>query len=117
MNDNTVSAVIVYGGLIMLLILMCVVSRNDRRDRYPQVAIPWKEHTPMELLAWTSLYLLIAAIMFAGFVDILGWITKSGGPSVSSLVHYYLNLYPWVGWVLAGLAYHLLVESPRPPLP
>lgn len=69
----------------------------------------------MHLLASVALWLLVGALMFAGFVDVLMWATRSDDPTVSDMVHYYFTIYPWLAWICAGLAYHLLVNTPHLP--
>lgn len=114
-SEHLASALIVYSCLILLCILLAIAAHNDKRHRIPQVDFPWPEYGFMELLSYIALYMMIGSLIFAGLVDVIIWSRQSHDPSVSDLIHYYLNCYPWVGWVVAGIVYHLLIDRPAPP--
>ena len=69
----------------------------------------------MLILSHLALWMLVGALVFAGLVDVLMWATRSDDPTVSDLVWYYFTVYPWLAWIAAGLAYHLLVNTPHLP--
>jgi hypothetical protein len=99
----------------LLVVLLLIAARNGNADRYPHRDTPWKGGTNMEVMAYISAWLLVFALVFAGLVDVVVWATKSESPSVSDIIHYHLSLYPFVGWIAAGVCYHLLVDRPQPP--
>lgn len=115
MDSNVIATLVVYAGLVILCALLMIAARDQHRERYPQPDFPIWNGGVMEILAHVALWLCVGSILFAGMVDILIWATRSNGTSVSDLIHYYLNMYPFLGWILAGLAYHFLVDRPQPP--
>ena len=115
MNEDVLATLIVYVGLVLLCALLMIAARDQHRERYPQPEFPVYEGGIMEILSHVALWLVVGSLLFAGLVDVLIWATRSNSASVSDLVHYYLNSYPFLGWILAGLAYHFLVDRPQPP--
>lgn len=89
------------------------MNRNGRY--FPQFKLPWDDHE-MEIMCQAAVAFLAGALIFAGVVDILIWLSHSSVPTVSERTAYYLTLYPWLGWFLAGLVYHLFVRHPAGPL-
>lgn len=69
-----------------------------------------------DVFVWIGVWAIALSLIYSGAVDFVLWALKMDRPRVSDWIHYYLNLYPWVGWLAAGLVYHLLVDRPAPPL-
>ena len=88
---------------------------NDGKPHMPGVRLPWKGND-LEVLSQAAVVALAVSLAFCGLVDVLIWINGSNAHTVSERVAYYLTIYPWLGWALAGLAYHLLVRHPAGPL-
>lgn len=113
--DTQFGSLVVYFCFLLIVFLLCIAARHR-----PQRMVVLQEDgivdvNGLEVLAHVALWLLVGSLIFAGAVDVLGWATKSKSNSVSNLIHYYFNLYPWLGWIAAGLVYHLLVDRPAPP--
>lgn len=115
MWTDGMSAGIVYACCLLVIILLILAARNDVRQRPEYDQFPLPNGGAADMLASIALWLMVGSLVFAGLVDVLIWAIRSGEPSVSDRVHYYLNLYPFLGWIAAGVVYHLLVEAPRPP--
>lgn len=88
---------------------------SDNNKRVPQVYWPWKEHD-MDTMVKITLALIATSVIMVIVTDVLCYLTGATCPTVSERISYYLTLYPWLGWALAGLAYHLLVRHPAGPL-
>lgn len=88
---------------------------SENGQRTPQVYWPWKEGD-METLARFTVALIGAATLMVIITDALIALTGAKCPTVSERISYYFTIYPWLGWVIAGLAYHLLVRHPAGPL-
>jgi hypothetical protein len=113
--DTVLAAVIVYGGSLLVMVLLCLAARRGTRQEIPQADFGIQFMDGWEILSYMAMWTLIISLVFCGAVDVMIWAVKSRSPSVSNLIHYHLQLYPWIGWVAAGLAYHLLVDRPAPP--
>lgn len=115
MPEHGFAAGVIYSCTLLLVFLLVVAARNDVRRR------PEYNHAPIwnggftGMLASIALWCIVGSLVFAGLVDVMMWAIRSDEPSVSDRIHYYLNIYPFIGWIAAGICYHLLVESPRPP--
>lgn len=114
-EGQTWLAVLIYGCFVLVIILMVKASRDAIDEDFPQVDLGRFDMDGLEILSYVALWCMLLSLIFAGGVDVLIWALKSKSPSVSDLVHHYLNQYPWVGWIVAGLVYHLLVDRPAPP--
>jgi hypothetical protein len=115
MDTNVIATLIVYSGLVLLCALLMIAAREQAKSYYPQRDFPLYDGGFVDILAHVALWMMVGSVLFAGLVDMLNWALKSNAPSVSDLVHYYLNMYPFVGWIIAGLVYHLLVDRPAQP--
>lgn len=69
----------------------------------------------VDFFVWLAIWWMVSGIIVAGAVDVAIWAGKTDRANVSDTIHFYLQLYPWVGWIAAGLVYHLLVDRPAPP--
>ena len=115
MIPEATSAGVVYACAILLLILLMIAVRNDVRSGYQHNHIPVPSGGGMYIMAHMALWMMVGSLVFAGLVDVLMWAMRSEDPTVSDLVWYYFTVYPWLAWIAAGLAYHLLVNTPRLP--
>lgn len=113
--DTVLAAVVVYLGAVLVMVLLAMTARKASVYRIPQADWGKFDMGGLEWLSHFALWFMVGALMFAGLVDIIIWASKSKDPSVSDLIHYHLQSYPWVGWIAAGLVYHLLVDRPAPP--
>lgn len=113
--DTTLAAVMVYAGALLVMVLLAMTARRGVAYRIPQADFGRIEMGGLEWLSHFALWFMVGSLLFAGLVDVIIWASKSKDPSVSDLVHYHLQVYPWVGWIAAGLVYHLLVDRPAPP--
>lgn len=116
MNVQKDSVVVWFLVSLTAILLVCAVFRNGREwlPSVPDFLPPLRP--PIRELSTFSLILLVVALVFAGVVDLIGWSIDPDQPSVSDLIHYHLYLRPWIGWIVAGLVYHLLIDHPAPPL-
>jgi len=69
----------------------------------------------MDTIPYIAAWCILGSLLFATSVDIVIWVAKSDMPSVSDIIHYTFWKYPYLGWIAAGICYHLLVDRPHVP--
>ena len=112
--DTAIGAAFAALFLLCLLLVAISSSRNGYQG-IPQVGLDWREYHMSDFFVWVGVWSLLLALIYCGVVDIALWAMKVDRANVSDTIHYYLQIYPFIGWMAAALVYHLLVDRPAPP--
>ncbi len=108
-------AILFYGVMICVIVLLCVAGGRNGADRTPRCPFKPGERSMVDFFVWLAIWWLLSGLIVCGAVDVGLWASKTDRANVSDTIHFYLQLYPWLGWIAAGLVYHLLVDRPAPP--